>query len=354
MPGAPAMPGAPGAPGTPGTPGTPETPGTGQQGADLQAQAPEAGGQPPASFSPGMFGDLLGVQNRRVVVVPAAVTRNPRLLNQFRILGGNTAVVIAPQVARSASKITENESPRPTDRCYFAYNYYNDVQGLLANRDLPHTDAHRETIGFERTFLNGDASFGMRLPFLELSGRGSDFEDSQIQDLDFVFKYALLNNRDNGDVLSAGMVVTAPTGRSLLVQGQSSIHPFLFQPFVGSIFHLGEDLFVQGFSSLQVPTDMRDVTVLYNSLALGYQAFRNCEDDAILRGVTPQVELHLNTPLSRRGLERAPIGFADSLDLTGGVFFQLNRAVLGAALCVPLTGPKPYEFEGAVTLNVHF
>jgi len=50
--------------------------------------------------------------------------------SNFKVLSGNRIAVLAPVPNHAAYKITEEESPRPTDRVYFNYNFYNDVTRL--------------------------------------------------------------------------------------------------------------------------------------------------------------------------------------------------------------------------------
>ncbi len=316
---------------------------------DAFAQAPEGGTQAAASFDPGLFGDLIGVNGQRVILLPPGVTAH----GNFKVLGGNRIAIIAPLPSRGVFKITENEGPRPTDRVFFNYNYFNNVDRLLQGIPGTAADLHRETIGFEKTLLQGDASFGVRLPYLQLTG-SKDFEDSHVGDLSLIFKYAFINNRTTGDVLSGGLVLTAPTGQEITVEGESSINSTVFQPFVGFIYHINRDVYFQGFSSLAVPTDARDVTLLFNSIAAGYHLYRAEDPDAILRGVVPVAEIHINTPLNHRGLYSAPLGFSDSVNFTGGAYIQFRRATLGIAAGTPLTGPKPYDLEVSANLNFHF
>ena len=54
-----------------------------------------------------------------------------------------------------------------------------------------------------------------------------------------------------------------------------NIHPTIVQPFVGGLYHLGDKLFAQGFSALAVPTDSRDVLLLFNDAALGYSLYQH-------------------------------------------------------------------------------
>jgi hypothetical protein len=329
----------------------PET-GAGTELAALPGRTGGAGIGAGAELDAPVFGDLIGIIGGRVVFLPAGVT--PPAHVRIATISGNRTAVIAPLPFRSAFKITENESPRPTDRVFFNYNYYNNVDRIF--QGIPGTNAnlHRETIGFEKTFLNGDASFGMRLPFLQLDGSSSDFQDSHVDDLSMIFKYAFINNRETGNVLSAGLVLTAPTGEGLHIEGESTIHSTVFQPFLGFIYHFDRNLYLQGFSSLAAPSDGRDVTIFFNSLAAGYHVYRGDGPDTWVRSIVPVAEFHVNTPLNHRGSQQTPLGFDDSVDFTAGVYVQFRRAVLGIAVCTPLTGPKPYDVEAAANLNIHF
>jgi hypothetical protein len=214
-------------------------------------------------------------------------------------------------------------------------------------------DLHREMIGFEKTFFDGNASFGMRLPFVQLTG-SPGFEESHVDDLCMVFKYAIINNRETGNVLSGGLVLTAPTGETVKVNGQSTIHSTVFQPWAGFIYSVNRDVFVQGFSSVAAPTDARDVTIFFNSIGVGYHLYRSADPCALLKGAVPVAELHVNTPLNHRGWDSQPLGFPDAVDFTGGCYFVFKRATAGLAFGTPMTGPKPYEFEVLANLNVHF
>jgi hypothetical protein len=103
-------------------------------------------------------------------------------------------------VARGAEKMSENDSPRPQDRVFGNYNYYNNVRKVI--------DVHRETVGFEKTFLNGNASIGLRLPFFQDVAPG--FSEGDPGDLSIRLKYAWIN--DPGTVISTGLAITTPTG----------------------------------------------------------------------------------------------------------------------------------------------
>jgi hypothetical protein len=252
--------------------------------------------------------------------------------------------------ARGAFKITENESPRPQDRAFITYNYFNDIAGSR-NVGFPQTDAHREVIGFETTFLEGDASIGMRLPFVQMYGDQA-VRHQDIGDLSIIGKFALINDCETGNVLSTGLVLTVPTGGNFLPAGLPDIHPVLLQPFVGGIANFG-DLYLVGFSSIVVPCDARDVTFLANDLGVGYRLYSN--PGAAISSIVPTLEGHLITPLNHRGSLTTPIGLQDIFDLTAAVRFGIcDRGTLGIGWVTPLTGPRPFAFEGQVQFNYFF
>ncbi len=242
-------------------------------------------------------------------------------------------------VNRSGIKIAENESPRPLDRVYLTYNYYNN----LFTNGYGRPDLHRGVIGFEKTFLDGDASIGMRLPFLQGDGAGAVNMDG-FGDLSVILKYAFVNDRDTGTVVSGGLAVAIPTGISVLLDDGSRFNSVLLQPWGGFILPFG-DFYAHGFTSCIIPTESRDVVLYTADVGVGYRLYQNSDPDAILRAIIPTVEGHLNIPLSNAGPTDL-IYFPDTVILTGGVHFGIGSRswfTLGAAM--PVTGPKLYDFE---------
>jgi hypothetical protein len=307
-------------------------------------QAPA--GTPGGASTPAMFGDQLsssGIQTnsgtQTVIRTPTGTTAVAKV-SQFRVLS-------VPQIVTGGFKIADNESPVPTDRIFVTYNYYNNV----TTQGGPNFDVHRETIGFEKTFLDGNASIGMRLPFLEQDGL-EGAEGSEVGDLSIIFKWAFLNDRDTGNVLSAGLVVTVPTGEDFpLVNGQS-LHSTFLQPYVGGIYNLG-DLYVHGFSSIAVSTNSDDVTFWSNDIGIGYWLVKH-DDDSFCRGIVPTVEGHLFTPLNHRNAND-DVFATDYFEVTAGVNFVFSRGTtLGIAVGTPVTGPRPYDVEAIVSFNLRF
>src|SRR5439155_2067059 len=125
----------------------------------------------------------------------------------------------------------------------------------------------RETFGFEKSFLGHAASFGMLLPLHTLNADpgalGGGFSSTNVGDLTLFGKYVLCDSPKTGNVLSCGLVLTVPTGPAAFAGTPDvvgSFHNTTLAPWLG--FVLGwEGFFVQGFSSIDVPSDTRDVTL---------------------------------------------------------------------------------------------
>lgn len=342
VPGRPAEPGRPSEPGRPPEPGAePTTPQS-----DAFARAEEAGPESRESFNPNLIGDQLltmPFSSTPTATPTARPSDNLKIAQQ----------TVAALAGRGAFKITDNESPRPQTRIFLNYNFFNNVGDDFRTPGTSQLDVSRETGGFEYAFLDGDASLGLRVPFVQMSGDGS-LNGSSFGDLTAIMKWAMVNNRDTGNVLATGLALTIPTGPNAIpVPGQDSIHSFLFQPYLGLVYNM-DRLFVQGFTSLVIPTDSRDITILFNDFGVGYFVYRN-DGSGGLTQVVPTFEVHINTPLSNRGSLNTPIGLADSVILTQGVHFTFfDRATMLLGVAEPITGPRPFAIEGIAQVNIRF
>jgi hypothetical protein len=353
-------------PSTPKGPQTPEGQSTGQTPESAsndqtsqsqnnqQAETGERGQE--ASYDGPMFGDIVVPASSFVSGVSPQVLAELGLASQAAAaphqLGGGSAAGGAVFPFHVAYNISENELPRPLDRVFVTYNFYSDVAASGLAFGAPGAQVHREMAGGEKTFLNGNASVGIRVPVFWVFG-SRNVVDSQLGDISLVFKYAFINNRRTGDAVSAGLVVTAPTGPALDVPGQSSVNSTVLQPWFGEIWHWGR-LYNIDFTSVAVPTDARDVTLFFESFALAYLVYRNNDPSRWLHGVVPDLECHANIPLNHGSLSSIPIGFPNTVDFTAGCYFFMGRSVLGMGAGTPVTGPKPYSFEALATLNYIF
>lgn len=303
------------------------------------ASAGEGGTQPAAGYMPGMFGDILGGFTTTQVFIPA--------------LDGFVTVQI-PNGSQSAGyKISENESPRPIDRIFYNFNFYGGIV-ISPDATVPLLQLNRHVIGFEKTFLAGDASIGMRLPFLGLGGDPS-LQTMFTGDLSFVFKYAFYYNLETGNLVSGGLVVACPTGGRAAFRDPDGNRTLVMpptalatlQPWLGFIYNVTPNLYVHGFNSTSIPIDAGDVTFMSNDVGLGYWLYRGAGS---LLGVIPTVEMHINTPFDHRGV--GPVVMNDQVSLTAGSYFLFSHAVVGGAIGIPFNGPN--KIEALASINWRF
>jgi hypothetical protein len=268
---------------------------------------------------------------------------------------------LAPQVQRGAFKISDNESPRPTDRGFVYFTFFNRVTspGLTflpapgvpaAARDL-NTDVYRETVGFEKTFLNGDASIGLRVSVIQQDG---DVQDDDFGDMTIITKYALINRSNL--LVSVGLALTVPTGSANAGGFGSDYRSVLFQPYTGFIWNR-ERFYIHGFNAIIFSTNDNDPKFATYDIGVGYRLYQaECCKDRWLNYVIPTAEIHANLPVSKEGFaNRDQFALPDSLITTLGVNIGLGcNANLGLGAGVPLSGPKLYDISALAQLNWRF
>jgi hypothetical protein len=297
-----------------------------------------------------------------------------------------TRTILVPTAFAGAFKVAENESPRPTDRVFTTYNYFDNivgpggapipginntqvttVTGAPGNVPAPittttattsvsgiprlTTNLNREVFGFEKTFLDGNASVEVRMPLLQQTSPIDGFGASDAGDVTVIVKYAVINDRQTGNILSGGLAVTAPTGpRIPTIDG--TLHSTYLQPWFGYIWN-ADAFFIHAFHSVVVPTDSRDVTLLFNDVGFNYWLYKN-NANRLLNFVVPMAEVHVTTPLNHRDLT-SPVYVPDIVALTGGVHVGLfQNTTLSFGAVTPVTGPRVYNVEGFVQLNWRF
>ncbi len=281
--------------------------------------------------------------------------------------GPRLASAVVPSVR--GFKIGENQSPQPQDRVFFTFDYFSDLNGALNRRfesPVNNLTAYRYIFGFEKTFDQGFGSFGFRLPLDQLSANSTisgNFPkpggtSTSLNDLSLFTKYVLKVDPATGSLLSVGLEATLPTGPSQFagakyIQGIQSTE---IQPFLGYLL-IRNRYYLHGFLSLSVPSTVRDVTMVYNDLGIGYFVYRSTDPDSALTSIAPTFEVHVNSPLTHRDWFNANdvSGTADVVDLTYGVnatFFKQSVITLG--MVTPVTGPRPFNYEAILLFNWRF
>ncbi|MDX2039301.1 MAG: hypothetical protein SFX72_21820 [Isosphaeraceae bacterium] len=260
-------------------------------------------------------------------------------------------------------KIADNQTPRPVDRCFFTYNFFDYVNQSVNERfEIPihRIRAYRALLGFEKTFWDDQASIGFRLPINTLTadsvGEPATPTRTALGDFGLYTKFIIFEDTERQELLSGGLAMVFPTGPRVFADAPyiASLHNFELQPYLGYQRNWGR-FFLMGFEAINVPTAVHDVTVLYNDWAIGYRVYEAQDPQALLRAVTTNFECHVNIPLNNRDVfnPNNVVGTADIVNLTYGVNFQLgSRTLASFGLVTPVTGPRPFSLEALAILNV--
>lgn len=277
-------------------------------------------------------------------------------------------------------KVGEGESPRPLDRVFYRFNMYSNLNpNRYESVSTPYkrVNLYANTFGFEKTF--GDwFSFGLRLPLngVEALSRGTyypsrpgglppvatpappDYNAMIFGNINAIVKIRLIDDRSRGNLLSTGFSLSFPTATNQTIDPGPSTAA-VFQPFLGYIV-ARQRFFFQGFSSITMPMVSVQSMIWFQDLGLGVWAYRNDSPTALLTGIAPTFEMHLNVPLQGPNraawmFERASLPFNTQFNLTFGTTFEFaHRATLALGLVVPTVGPVPFDCEFQAQFNVRF
>lgn len=312
---------------------------------------------------PNMLGDFFGGSGLTLLAFPGAPPQT------IAVAGGDRRF-----------KIPENVSPIPQDRVFFTYNHFSNA---VTDATGVSSDVDRILFGFEKTFLNGNASFEFRLPFssaLDATQRaGIGGEAVEFGNLALTLKANMLSTSTG--VISAGVALTLPTGsdyefinggtRELLVENES----YQLAPFVGFAQQLNRDWFTQGFVQANFDlngfgvTDfvggntgiIQDQNLLFLSSSLGRWLYRqDTASGRIHKGVAAITELHYTTGLnngdsiSDGNNTISNIGF-NALNLSSALHFQHGPTAVRFGGAAPLrTDDKLFDAEFFIQINRAF
>jgi hypothetical protein len=287
---------------------------------------------------------------------PNPGNRNPGLVNG----NGTTSILFK----LTGLKISDNQSPVPQDRFFYSFNYFDNLNASVDKQigsPVQNLQVYHQLFGLEKTFLDGRASIGFRVPLNTMSFKstaniaGLGGSSTSAGDLSIFLKYVLYQRE--GFLVSTGFQVTPPTGPGGYAGSKyySYFRDTQIQPFIGYLF-TRDRFYLQGFSSISVPSTSQDVTMLFNDVSIGYYAYRAADPGRFLTAIVPTAEAHLNTPLNHRGFSATDLASTpDVLDLTFGTNVEFRkRAILSAAYVTPVTGPKPFNAELVLLLNIRF
>lgn len=325
--------------------------------------------------APHMIGDFLGTM--------FSVNQGPAILGfrSYRVGGLMDQPVLAPTAVRNF-KVAENQCTLPIDRVYSDYVYFND---LGSNSD---TQLERYIFGFERTFFEGNASFGLRVPFnvvepglidngaSEIGNFGvGKVRQGDIGDLTGIFKLLLSEDLSTGNAWSGGVAVTAPTGPNTVADVDEVFIPQIehngtIQPFFAHLRFLGNGWFMQYFLAADIPFDDSDATFLFNDFGVGniIELRGPC-----LTAIVPTFEIHANNPLNNRLIAadqfirrdqlfvfdqqsfflEGEFVVKDQVNALAGVTFEFyDRSTLALGLVAPLGNEPIYDWELQLQFNL--
>ena len=338
--------------------------------------APTAGAAAPASPQRAGILQMIGDQSPLLTLRPAATVPSvPTVPPPFppntppQPPSPRAATALAPSVR--GFKIAENQSPQPQDRVFYSFNYYYNLNAAVDKRfDTPINNlrAYREILGFEKTFDDGRASFGLRLPidtlFASSTIKGNFAKpggvSTAVGNLSIFTKFLVRMDPETGSLISAGLVVTPPTGPGTFAGAKfiQSIQTTTIQPYVGYIFRR-DRFYLHGFSAFEFPMNPSDVTLMYNDFGVGYFLYRDPDFNSskFLTAVVPTSEVHVNTPLNHQNAFNPNdiAGTANVVNLTQGVGFEFHRrSILTFGVVTPVTSPKPFDIEALILFNIRF
>ncbi len=328
----------------------------------LASIAGEVGAGALADLPPAMIGDQS----------PYSMLRGCRSTDTHAIPAPHPGIGPGARAARSIAgivpavrgfKIADNQTPRPTDRVFGNFNYYDNVNRSLNERlgaPIQNMIVYRQVYGFEKTFFDQWASIGVREPintlniqssrqFPGLGGTSTAFGNLN------VFTKVILWQDKVGNLISGGLSIDIPTGPNSFAGFPTILGKNVtdIQPYLGYIFTNGGNWFVQGFSSIAVPTDSALPTMIFVDAALGYYAYRDTTQGSFLTAVVPTFESHLNIPLNHNLLNYSDTyGTPTVVDLTFGLNTEFSRrSILTLGYALPVTGPGPFSGEFVLMFN---
>jgi hypothetical protein len=286
-------------------------------------------------------------------------------------------------------KLAENNSPIPRDRIFFNYSLFTGVP--IANEPVT---VNRFSPGFEKTFLDGLASFELRTPFgstvdndIFVDGLNSNNE-FQFGNLFLALKGVLLQ-KDNW-LLTGGTSVLVPTagdtrvldpfdGREFLRIENESVH---LMPFIGGAYLPSNRLFAQWMVQCDIDVNgnsvvttengtsqkmgtLQDFTLLYTDIAVGYWLYQAAgRQQRTITGIAPVAELHYNRSLTEadvvsdaNNVVRGSLPDFDNVNIQAGLIFNLrNNARLGLGYATPLGNSfdRVFDNEFRLTFNRYF
>jgi hypothetical protein len=295
------------------------------------------------------------------------------------------------------SRRFKNEHSRamPTDRIFGTYHHFQnalEATGITGAARSTDANVDRFTLGFEKTFAEGNASIELRLPMsvpVSLSVPDAAYRTDSAGDLVVTLKGLLYT--DEFQAVALGLAINTPTGDDLRVTLPNSgtggadltlrndaVHLI---PFLAYQAAPTEDFFFNGFLQIDTPTNdnsvlvrnlgpglndhlqVTDQTLMYLDTSVGSWLFRDPEAE-FLTGLAGLLELHYTTALNSADVvvDRNQIvtfgansGRLDALNLTMALHLEIARStIVRAGYVTPLRDGNHRFFDHEFTVAVIF
>lgn len=288
------------------------------------------------------------------------------------------------------TKISDDNSPLPRDRIIFSYDGFSNVP-LTQNGGV---NVNRFSPGFETTFLDGNTSVEVRVPFattlsnqIDVNG-ATDTGSGQLGNVNVTLK-ALLYSDDALNV-AGGLAIAAPTASDLHVIDKGTGNELLrlknqavvLTPYLAYLWTPSENVFFQKWAGVALNTDgnpvfsnpnftglerkgkLYDQHLLQLDAQLGYWLINPGTSTGFLRGLAPFAEVHYNMALGKAHIlqvDQFSLGPVNKefneLNVSCGAIFLLSNAVnvtVGAAFPTLGQRDRTFDYQLGVRLNVFY
>jgi hypothetical protein len=355
--------------------------GSGQsQGAQLAARTATPTSFDVADNRNNMFGDAPLLQLIRVTAT--TFTGTTTNVQSTTIPGSGSTV--------GRIKIAENTSPLPQDRIFFGYSHYTDVPfGTDPTGAAYSGSLDRFVPGFEKMFFEETMSIDVRMPFAATQSNdvGGIRDEIVLGNMTATLKGLLLERERMA--LSAGIQFDLPTSpntrfnNNLNTAGQVEQDGVRYMPFLGSVWRPTNRLYVQSFAQFDVAgagTTVRagnnvvkldNWNLFYSDVSFGYWVVLP-EDNRLIDGLAPIIEIHYNQTVGGRQLQAAvpynpnpppvpPISAQvinddiENLNLTLGMHLRMrSNTMVSAAYILPVFGGQvDAQMDGEFRLMIN-
>lgn len=299
-----------------------------------------------------------------------------------------TSAAPFPQPGGGILKISENGEVLPVDRLFVNFNHFHnalDAQGFGRSSS---DNFNRVTLGFEKTFQDGQKSIEVRFPFSGgMYSRLTDFNGTtslnggNVGNVSLILKHLI--HQDRNLAVGGGLGLELPTGDDIrlstpfygtfLVENEA----FHLHPYLGGIYLDEDGYFYSSYIQFDFGLNDNDVqrsfgrgetfstgdssvaNLLQLDFSFGKWIYRDSGGEGIT-GIAPLIELHYATTINELeafgDMNNTFFGGGrrhfNSLNTTGGVHFEINdNSALRMAMSFPLLQELHRAFDAEFSVQ---